>query len=142
MEVIVKNTLLIVDDIDINRDILKDIFEEQYAIYEAENGEEAILQLKKHKDEIALVFLDLLMPKKNGLDVLEFMNETGLIDQIPVIMITGESTVDSDVKAYELGAADIITNDMMEKDIRITFQERISLSGRRSYPSLMCMMHW
>ena len=47
------------------------------------------------------------MPKKNGLVVLKFMNETGLIEQIPVIMITGEATADSDVKAYELGAGRI-----------------------------------
>ena len=103
-----KNMLLIVDDVDINRAILGDIFVEQYQIAEAENGEEAIKELEAHKDEIALVFLDLQMPKKNGLDVLDFMNETGLINLIPVIMITGESTVDSDLKAYELGAADII----------------------------------
>lgn len=93
-----KNMLLIVDDVDINRDILGDIFVEQYQIAEAENGEEAIKELEAHKDEIALVFLDLQMPKKNGLDVLDFMNETGLINLIPVIMITGESTVDSDLK--------------------------------------------
>ncbi|MBQ1993786.1 MAG: response regulator [Lachnospiraceae bacterium] len=93
-----KNMLLIVDDVDINRAILGDIFVEQYQIAEAENGEEAIKELEAHKDEIALVFLDLQMPKKNGLDVLDFMNETGLINLIPVIMITGESTVDSDLK--------------------------------------------
>lgn len=103
-----KNALLIVDDLDINREILKGIFEEQYVIYEAEDGVEAIYQIQKHADEIALIFLDLQMPRKNGLDVLKSMNENGYIDQIPVIMITGEATIDSDVKAYELGAADII----------------------------------
>lgn len=103
-----KNALLIVDDMEINRDILKDIFEEQYVLYEAENGEEAIAQLEKHNGEVALMFLDLQMPRKNGLEVLKYMNEKALINQIPVIMITGEATVESDVKAYELGAADII----------------------------------
>ena len=53
--------------------------------------------------------LDLQIPKKNGLDVLHFMNETKMIHNIPVIMITGEATVESDVEAYELGAADIIS---------------------------------
>ena len=103
-----KKTLLIVDDVDINRDILGDIFEEQYCILEAENGDEAIKKLDAYKEEIALVLLDLQMPKKNGLEVLHYMNETDLIHRIPVIMITGEATVDSDVKAYELGASDII----------------------------------
>ena len=103
-----KKTILIVDDVDINRDILGDIFYEQYSIIEAENGEEAIEKIKTHQKEIALVFLDLQMPKKNGLDVLKFMNESSLINLIPVIMITGEATIDSDIKAYELGASDII----------------------------------
>lgn len=102
------NALLIVDDMDINRDILRDIFEEQFAIYEAKDGEEAISLIQVHKSEISLIFLDLQMPKKNGLDVLKYMNDIKLVDQIPVIMITGEATIDSDVKAYELGAADII----------------------------------
>ena len=48
------------------------------------------------------------MPGKNGLDVLKYMNEEELTNRISVIMITGEATVDSDVKAYELGVADII----------------------------------
>lgn len=103
-----KNAILIVDDAEINREILKTIFEEQYAIYEAEDGEKAISQIQKYKDEIALILLDLQMPKANGLEVLKYMNKAKLIDQIPVIMITGAATVESDVKAYELGAADII----------------------------------
>lgn len=103
-----KNTLLIVDDMDINREILMDIFEEQFDAIEAADGEEAIRQLEMHKDEIALMFLDLQMPQKNGLEVLEYMNRENLMQKIPVIMITGEATVESDVNAYELGVSDII----------------------------------
>lgn len=103
-----KKTLLIVDDVEINRSILSDIFEEEYAILEAGDGEEAIEKLEAYHESISLVFLDLQMPRKNGLDVLDYMNENKLIHQIPVIMITGEATVDTDIKAYELGAADII----------------------------------
>ncbi len=103
-----KNTLLIADDVMINRELLKDIFEENYEILEASNGEEAIELLDKHQDEIALLFLDLVMPKKDGLEVMHHMSLNGMISTIPVIMITGEATVESDVRAYELGAADII----------------------------------
>lgn len=103
-----ENAILIVDDVDINREILKEIFEEQFSILEAEDGEKAIRMIQDHLDNLALVLLDLQMPKVNGLEVLKFMNEIHVVDKIPVIMITGESTVSSDVKAYELGAADII----------------------------------
>lgn len=103
-----KSTILIVDDMDINRDILADIFGDNYNILEADDGEEAIDILRDKYTEISLVFLDLQMPKKNGLEVLEYMKENKIIHQVPVIMITGEATVKTDIKAYELGATDII----------------------------------
>ncbi len=104
-----RDTLLIADDVKINRELLKDIFEGgEYKILEASNGQEAIDLLDKHKDEIVLLFLDLVMPIKNGLEVMQHMSLNGMIQTIPVIMITGEATVESDVKAYELGASDII----------------------------------
>ena len=103
-----KNTILIVDDADINRALLSNIFEEQFPILEAADGEEAIELLKSKSNDIAVIFLDLVMPKKSGLDVLEFMREAELINRIPVIMITGQATNETDVKAYEHGAADII----------------------------------
>jgi putative two-component system response regulator len=88
--------------------MIKFIFEEQYKILEAVDGEDAIEKIKESSDKICLVFLDLLMPKKSGLDVLKFMTKQGYINKVPVIMITGESTDESDEKAYEYGASDII----------------------------------
>ena len=103
-----RNTLLIADDVMINRELLKDIFEGQYNILEASNGQEAIDILDEKKDEIVLLLLDLIMPEKNGLDVMVHMSLNGMMETIPVIMITGEATVESDIKAYELGASDVI----------------------------------
>lgn len=103
-----RNVILIADDQEINREILKVIFEEQYEIIEAEDGVQAIELLEVHQEEMVLVFLDLLMPGKSGLDVLAYMTDKGYMDVIPVIMITGEATTDTDVKAYEYGVSDII----------------------------------
>lgn len=103
-----KKTILIADDAEINRDILKLIFEEQFIILEAADGDETIEILAAHHDKIAMLFLDLIMPGKTGLEVMEYMRQMEYINTIPVIMITGESTVDSDLKAYEYGASDII----------------------------------
>ncbi len=100
--------ILIADDVEINRDILKDIFEEQYETLEAADGEEAIEMIRSEGEEISVIFLDLMMPKKTGIDVLRYMTKEGLTDRIPVIMVTGEATIESDVKAYEYGAADVI----------------------------------
>lgn len=100
--------ILIADDAEINREMLKFIFEEQFQILEARDGQEAIELIDEHQEELAMIFLDLVMPKKTGLDVLHHMTAKGHIHRIPVIMITGEATADSDVTAYEFGASDII----------------------------------
>jgi len=100
--------ILVVDDAEMNRELLKEIFEEQWEVLEAEDGQEAVDILDKQSDDISIMFLDLMMPKLNGLDVLQFMKKAKIIDKIPVVMITGESSIESDVKAYEYGAADII----------------------------------
>lgn len=103
-----KTKILIADDAEINREILKDIFEEQFEVLEAANGEEAIQIIEDNKEELAVIFLDLIMPVQTGLDVLEFMTKMHYMDFLPVIMITGESTPESDEKAYEYGVSDII----------------------------------
>lgn len=103
-----KKTIMIADDADINREVLKFIFEEQFDILEAVDGQDAIEKIQESNGDIAVLFLDLLMPRKTGLEVMEWMSENGYMDHIPVIMITGEATVETDVKAYEYGASDII----------------------------------
>ncbi len=103
-----EKTILIADDAEINRGILKSIFEEQFNILEAEDGQHTIELLDAHHDSIVMLFLDLIMPNKTGLEVMEHMKNKGYMDTIPVIMITGESTAESDEKAYEYGASDII----------------------------------
>jgi putative two-component system response regulator len=132
----VKDTILIADDAELNREMIKFIFEEQYNILEAQDGEQATDMINENHDRVCLMFLDLLMPKKSGLDVLKFMNEKGYIHTIPVIMITGESTDESDEKAYEYGASDIIykpfaPNVVMRrsKNIMELYEHRINIEN-------------
>ena len=100
--------ILIVDDAEMNRDILRMFFEEQYTIYEAADGDEAIKQIDLHSSELSLILLDQIMPKKNGIEGLDYMKRAELIDYIPVIMITGDTDDEVAVQAYEYSAADII----------------------------------
>jgi len=100
--------ILIVDDAELNREMLSAIFEDRFEVLTASDGEEAINIIEELKTDISLIFLDLIMPKKNGLEVLAHMRYKNLIDHIPVIMITGEATAETDMKAYEYGAADVI----------------------------------
>ncbi len=104
-----KQKILIVDDSEINRSILADILEEDYEILEAADGVEAIEMLKEHAEEISAVLLDILMPRKNGFEVLTEMNQQNWIEEIPVIIISAETGSKQVEKAYNLGATDFIT---------------------------------
>lgn len=100
--------ILVADDMKLDREILVEIFSEYYDVMQAADGEEACALIDSHTAELSLIVLDLIMPKRNGLEVLEHMRSRGLTEEIPVILLTGEATVDTDTMAYEFGAADIM----------------------------------
>lgn len=102
----VKEKILIVDDEKMNRALLKHIFEEQYEVLEAANGEEAIVLMDENAEQLQVVFLDLLMPVMDGFGVLDHMADKSY--HFPVILITAESTAESAEKAYDYGVSDII----------------------------------
>ena len=103
-----RQKILIVDDSELNRDILKEILGETYNYLEAENGNQAI-QMIGENIEIDLMLLDLNMPQMNGFEVLKIMKRSQCIAETPVIMISSEDDVDTMRRAYELGITDYIT---------------------------------
>lgn len=102
------NTILIVDDNMSNRELLSDMLEDQYKIVEAENGRRAVEILEAHASEIALVLLDIVMPELDGYQVLDIMNSRHWLEEIPVIMISGESSPDNIERAYDKGITDFV----------------------------------
>ncbi|MDR1620723.1 MAG: response regulator [Clostridiales bacterium] len=100
--------LLVVDDIELNRVILKDLFESEYDVLEAKNGREALDILGHGQGDICIVLLDIVMPVLDGFGVLEEMRRRELIGKIPVILITGENDDEISLKGYELGISDLI----------------------------------
>ena len=99
--------ILIVEDEDAIRRVLKKVLSEEnskYNLDEAVNGDQAISLIKvNHYD---LVLCDIKMPKKDGIDVLKFVNQYD--NSIPVIMISGHGDLKTAVKAMRLGAFDYI----------------------------------
>ena len=102
-----KQKILIVDDSEINRAMLKEILGESYEYLEAENGLRAIEILRRRTD-IALVLLDLIMPEMDGFDVLRVMQCYAWQEEIPVIVISAEEDTRSVERAYDMGVADYI----------------------------------
>lgn len=102
------DTLLIVDDTELNRALLAEIFKGTYQIVEAENGQEGLEKLLAKKDEICAVLLDVIMPVMDGMEVLHRMKEMDLLERIPVFLITAEDSAAVVREAYELGVMDVI----------------------------------
>ena len=104
-----RNTILIVDDSDINRGLLSSILEQDYTIVEAENGTQALEIIDRQADELTAILLDLIMPEMDGMHVLEVLNERKLMDSIPVLIISGDTSYEAEKKCFELGITDYIT---------------------------------
>ena len=103
-----KQTILIADDVEVNRAILREMFEGQYSILEAKNGVEALSFLKKD-DSIVIVLLDIMMPVADGFFVLEQMKELNFINRIPVIFITGADSVEFEQRGFDLGVTEVVS---------------------------------
>ena len=100
--------ILIVDDIDLNREILAVALGDIYPVLEAGNGNQAIAALKEHSDDIAAILLDLIMPELDGYAVLQYMRQQGLMENIPVLVISAESKTEVERECLELGVSDFI----------------------------------
>ena len=108
-EEVPKQKVLIVDDAEMNRAILTEILGNEYEILEAENGRECMQLLQKYRTGISVILLDIVMPVMNGFAVLAEMARQGLIDDIPIIMISSADSDDVIRQAYELGVTDYIS---------------------------------
>lgn len=103
-----RNVILIVDDMKVNRMILFDIVRDEYEVIQAKDGVEAIQMIQENRESLALILLDIMMPLKNGYEVLAEMREMNLINVIPVIVVTVLDRMEGESKALELGAIDVI----------------------------------
>lgn len=104
-------TILIVDDSEMNRAILSEMLGEDYTIIEAENGVQALEAIKERGSGIDLMLLDIVMPEMDGFQVLEAISgrEKTADNDIPVIMISSESDISFVERAYDMGVADYIS---------------------------------
>ena len=110
-----RKKILVVDDIELNRMILSDLFCDEFDVLEAKNGREALDLLYCYQNEIVIVLLDLIMPVMDGFGVLHDMQQTKIIQRIPVIMITGESDDEKSLKGFELGVSDLLNKPFNSK---------------------------
>ncbi len=106
---VVKRKVLIVEDNEINREILKVTLEDDYDVLEAVNGEEGLNILSQYYKDISLILLDVVMPVCDGFEFLSRQKSDSLLASIPVIVTTGNNSQEDELKCLSLGAVDFIT---------------------------------
>lgn len=128
-----RESVLIVDDADINRKLLREMLGGQFDMAEAASGEDALRFLEQNATGISIVLLDIYMPGIDGFAVLEAMNQRHLLEEIPVIMISSEEKVDTVRRAFDLGASDYISRPFDAKIVyqRVTNTIRLYAKQRR-----------
>ena len=103
-----RNTILIVDDVEVNRLLLQEMFTGIYKVSHAQNGREAIEVLKRDYSHIAAILLDLEMPVMNGFEFLEATSTMTEAEKIPIIVVTVDDTNTSQLRVLDYGVADLI----------------------------------
>jgi putative two-component system response regulator len=114
-----RKSILIVDDEEMSRELLKQMFEGEYNIITAKDGKEAIQKLGQNIDTIAVVLLDLVMPVLNGFQVLQVLNAKRIVERIPVVLITAQKDTKVELSCYTLGASAVISKPFVAQVVRM-----------------------
>lgn len=134
-----RKCVLIADDIEFSRGILRMLLRHDYDVLEATNGDEVLTLLKEYGERISCLLLDIKMPVLDGFGVMDHMRKSGLIERIPVIAITSLSDPQGHIRCYESGAIDLIekpyNEDLLLYKVRWIIERFNRLSGRTESPN-------
>ena len=119
-----ENVLLIVEDNADLREYIRDIFEQDYQIIEAIDGQEGIGKAMECIPDI--VICDLMMPRLDGFGFCKLLKNNEKTDHIPVIMLTAKANVESRMEGFELGADDYLTKPFNREEILVRVKNLVA----------------
>lgn len=123
-----ENVVLVVDDEEVNRKLLTKILESEYSIECATNGVDALKMVQKKPEKYAAVILDIVMPNMDGFSFLEEYEKNEKLQNIPVIVSTGDEDQENETRSLELGAWDFIRKPYNQKVIHFRVRNAIERS--------------
>lgn len=115
---IASKKILIVDDDELNREILANIFEDIYDSDYACDGSQGLKMILDNQEQYCAILLDVMMPIMDGIEVLEALSKQKIAAKIPIFLITAERSNEVMRKGYELGVMDIIEKPVIPFVIR------------------------
>ncbi|MCM1090844.1 MAG: HD domain-containing protein [Butyrivibrio sp.] len=125
-----RKAILIVDDEEISRELLTQIFESQYDIIQAQDGGGAIRTLEQNINDIAVVLLALVMSEPNSLQVLQVLNAKRIVERTPVVLITPSKDMKVELSGYALGALAVISKPYVAQAVRMQVNNIIEMYKR------------
>lgn len=124
--------MLVIDDTRIMRNMIRELFSDSYEILEAENGQEGLEILKKEKDQLSIILLDMMMPVMNGKTFLKHKNSMKAVDDIPVIVMSADSDKELQLDMLASGVNDYITKPFDSRIFKQKVENAIMYAGRFS----------
>ena len=122
--------IMVADDSEVVRLFVKKIFNGEYEILSAKDGEEALNLLKQYSsNSIKALLLDLNMPKVDGFAVLDYLKENNLFNTIPTTVISGDSSSDAINKAFTYPIVDMLNKPFSEDKIKQAVLKTISFGS-------------
>ncbi len=128
-----RDKILIVDDVEVNREILVEILQENYDLLQAKDGLEAVEMVMHNAHDLSLILLDIMMPEMDGYEVLETLRTSGYTNKIPVIVITASGGNENEVRGLEAGASDYITKPFYPQSVLCRVEAQLELRKHRQH---------
>lgn len=122
-----EDIILVADDSEVIRIFVKKIFDAEYELAFATNGDEALNIIKEHMEDnrIKAILLDLNMPVKDGFAVLDFLKENDLLSSMPVTIVSGDSSREAIDKAFTYNIVDMLSKPFNEAKIKEVVERTI-----------------
>lgn len=133
-----RDSILVIDDVEVNRLLLEEIFKKTYKVINASNGQEGIDLLESFHSEIAAIMLDIGMPVMDGFEFLEKVSAMTEAEGIPIIIVSTDDTSNSQLKALDYGVMDVIRKPYNPKIICKRVNNAIALFEYRNRLEEMC----
>lgn len=133
-----KKKVIIIDDVELNRAILGEAFSKEYDILEADDGDKGLEKIIANEDELAAIFLDVIMPSFDGFSVLQELERREIMKKIPLFVITTEATDYVVEKAYDYGVIDVIQKPFNLLIIKRRVENIIELFKHRNQQKSLC----
>lgn len=127
------DSILIVDDIDVNRKILMNILMDSYHVYEACDGKQALEFVRQNTHELSLILLDIIMPQLDGYEVLRQLKKDTATKNIPIIMISALDSECDESRGLKEGAIDYITKPFNMHIVKCRVDNHIQLNRYQNH---------